>query len=273
MIAYTPARTDRKDLPTASIIIPVFNQMSYTRQCLDHLMKYTEIPFELIIIDNASTDGTAAFLCGVRATVLTNATNRGCAGAWNQGIAVSQGQYVVLLNNDVLVTPGWLEGLVAFMAATGHGIVSPAVREGQLNYDLLAYAEAFTRACARATRPEVTGCCMVIAREVFERVGLFDEEFHAGTFEDIDFLWRARRAAVTMAMTGAVLVHHFGQVTQREVRQLLGDYGRANASRFVAKWGRGVEGGWFARRAGRLRRFARRAFERFRYGHTLIEVG
>lgn len=259
--------------PVASIVIPVLNQVAYTRECLTYLEKNTDTPYELIIIDNASTDGTAAFLRGVRGTVITNATNRGCAGAWNQGIAASKGRYVVLLNNDVLVTPGWLALLVCFMETTGHGIVSPAVRTGNLNYDLPTYAEAFTRACARADRREIHGGCMVIAREVFDHIGLFDEGFQVGTFEDVDFLWRAQHAGVTMAMTGAVLVHHFGKVTQREVRKLLGDYESANAARFMAKWGRGVEGGWFTRRAGRIRRFTQRAYERLRYGHTLIEVG
>ena len=76
-----------------------------------------------------------------------------------------------------------------------------------------------------------------------------------------------------MAMTGAVLVYHLGQVTRRGVRRALGDYGRAHASRFVAKWGRTVEGGWCARRAARLRRFLREAYERVWYDHTLIETG
>ena len=273
MIPDAPSGMGGAEAPTASIVIPVFNQVAYTRQCLEHIEKATDIPYELIIIDNASTDGTAAFLRGIGATVITNATNQGCAGAWNQGVAASRGRYVVLLNNDVLVTPGWLGRLVHFMTGTGRGIVSPAVRTGSLNYDLPTYAEVFTRACARATRREVHGGCMVIAREVFDRVGLFDEGFQVGTFEDVDFLWRARRAGVTMATTGAVLVHHFGKVTQREVRKLLGDYESANAARFVAKWGRGVEGGWLTRRAGRLRRFTQRLSERLRYGHTLIEVG
>lgn len=272
MKPHGPGGFGGAEVPRASIVIPVFNQVAYTRQCLAYLEKNTDIPYELIIIDNASTDGTPAFLRGVRAKVITNETNRGCAGAWNQGIAASHGRYVVLLNNDVLVTPRWLGRLVTFMEENGHGIVSPAVRAGGLDYDLPAYAEAFTRACARATRPEVTGCCMVIARDVFDRVGLFDEEFRVGTFEDIDFLWRARSADVTVAMTGAVLVHHFGEVTQRDLRRLLGDYGRENAARFIAKWGRGVEGGWLGRRADRIQRFAQRTFELLRYGHTLIEV-
>lgn len=72
------------EVPTASIVIPVFNQVAYTRQCLEHLGKYTDVPYELVIIDNASTDGTAAVLQGVRATVLTNATNLGCAAAWTR---------------------------------------------------------------------------------------------------------------------------------------------------------------------------------------------
>ena len=259
------------DVPTVSIIIPVFNQLAYTRQCLEYIEKCTDIAYELIIVDNASTDGTAVFLRGVRATVLTNATNRGVAGAWNQGVAASRGSYVVLVNNDVLVTPGWLGRLMTFMEAEGHGIASPAIRAGPLNYDLFAYAEAFTRTCARATRREASGCCMVIAREVFDRVGLFDEGFRIGTFEDTDFFWRARCAGITMAMTGAVLVHHFGEVTQREVRRVLGAYWRPNASRFAAKWGRSVDGGWLVRRAGKIRRFTQRTYERLRYGHTLIE--
>lgn len=273
MLSRTSAGMDGANVPVASIVIPVFNELAYTRQCLEYIERNTAIPYELILIDNASTDGTPAFLRGVQAMVLTNATNQGCAAAWNQGIKASQGRYVVVLNNDVLVTPGWLGRLVGFMEENGHGIVSPAVRAGGLDYDLRAYAEAFTRACARATRREINGCCMVIAREVFDRVGLFDEEFRVGTFEDIDFLWRAWSAGITVAMTGAVLVHHFGEVTQRDLRQRLGDYGRENAARFVAKWGRGVEGGWLGRRAGRIRRFAQRTFERLRYGHTLVEVG
>jgi len=273
MIARGPAGGGGDGAPVASIVIPVFNQVDYTRRCLTSLEEHTDLPSEVIVVDNGSTDGTAAFLRGVRATVLTNPSNRGCAGGWNQGVAASQGRYVALFNNDVLVTPGWLGRLVRFMTANGHGIVSPAVREGPLDYDLPAYAEAFTRACARATRPEITGCCWVVAREVFDRVGLLDEGFGVGGFEDVDFVWRARRAGVTVAMTGAVLVHHFGQVTQREVRRALGDYGRAHASRFVAKWGRTAEGGRFARRAARLRRFLREAYERMWYGHTLIEAG
>jgi GT2 family glycosyltransferase len=273
MIAGVPSTTGREEFPTASIVIPVLNQVAYTRRCIEHLEKHTDIPYELILIDNASTDGTAVFLQSLRARVITNTTNRGCAGAWNQGIGASRGRYIVLLSNDVLVTRGWLGQLVSFMEAEGHGIVSPAVRAGRLDYDLSAYAQAFTGVCARATRPDPSSCCLVVAREVFDRVGLFDEQFRIGTFEDMDFKWRARRAGVTMAMTGAVLVHHFGEVTQHELRKILGDYGRENAARFVAKWGRGVEGGWFVRRGGRLRRFTQRVYERLRYGHTLTEVG
>ncbi len=273
MIRGAPGRKPGAEVPTVSIVIPVFNQVAYTRQCLESVDKHTDRPHEVIVVDNASTDGTADYLRSVRASVLTNPTNRGCAAAWNQGVAASRGRYVVLLNNDVRVTPGWLRGLLEFMEASGHGIVSPAVRVGRLDDDLAAYADAYTRACARARRREVNGCCMLITREVLDRVGPFDEGFRIGTFEDIDFLWRARRAGVTLGMTGAVLVHHFGEVTQRQVQRELGDYRRANAERFLAKWGRGVEGGWLARRAGRLRRFAQRIYERLRYGHTLVEVG
>lgn len=95
MISRTPGRVGWDDTPTASIVTPVLNQVAYTRQCLEHLEKYTDVPHELIVVDNASTDGTAAFLRWVRATVITNTTNRGCAEAWNQGVGASRGRYIV----------------------------------------------------------------------------------------------------------------------------------------------------------------------------------
>ena len=107
----------------ASIIIPCWSQLEFTRQCICTLRHYTRPPWELIVIDNGSTDGTAAYLSGVQdaaavpVTVISNRENRGFPAAINQGLQLARGEYLVLLNNDVVVTDAWLDQLVALTTA------------------------------------------------------------------------------------------------------------------------------------------------------------
>ena len=135
-----------RDLPSAgltSIIIPCWGQLEFTRQCLAALKSHTRRPWELIIVDNGSTDGTPDYLAGVSdmasmpVTVITNATNRGFPAAVNQGLKAARGEYLVLLNNDVVVTDGWLEQLIGLVnAKTG----LDAEREGHAETEASAEA-------------------------------------------------------------------------------------------------------------------------------------
>ena len=103
----------------ASVIIPCWNQQEFTRKCIPALFRQTGPNWELIVINNGSTDGTGDYLAGVQdvspvpVTVIANATNRGFPAAINQGLQYARGEYLVLLNNDVVVTDGWLDQLVA----------------------------------------------------------------------------------------------------------------------------------------------------------------
>lgn len=255
-----------------SLVIPVYNQLDYTRRCLDSILRWTDIPFEVIVVDNASTDGTRDYLKTTAVQAITNDRNLGCAQAWNQGVRAATGQVIGILNNDIVVTPGWLRGLLAFMERGRYGIVSPAAREGLLDYDLERYAAEFTHRCSGAVRRELYGACMVIDRRVFERIGLFDEAFTYGGCEDVDFLWRAREAGWEAAMTGSVLIHHFSMVTQDAIKQKEEKtYPSANLAHFSAKWKRTVRGNWLERRWDGLRSAVTARYERMRYGHTLIE--
>ena len=106
----------------ASVIIPCWNQVEYTRQCIVALMRQTRPDWELIVINNGSTDGTADYLAGLQdaspvpVTVISNAINRGFPAAISQGLEFARGEYLVLLNNDVVVTDGWLDQLIALAA-------------------------------------------------------------------------------------------------------------------------------------------------------------
>lgn len=257
---------------SVSVVIPVYNQVMHTMQCLESIRRVPDRPGEIIVVDNGSSDGTAEYLKRAGVRVITNATNLGCATAWNQGIVAGRGDVFAILGNDIIVAPGWLVGLLAFMDRTGCAIASPAMREGPLDYELERYAAEFTAACEGATRAGFLGSCMLIRREVFERIGLFDERFVYGGCEDVDFLWRARRAGFKAAVTGAAFIHHFGMVTQNAVkRDESPAYATQNLQRFRVKWGRTVRGNWLQRRWTDLWDALTERYERARYGHALVE--
>src|SRR5580704_10099038 len=107
----------------ASIVVPCWNQLEFTRHCIAALVRHTREPWELIVVNNGSTDATADYLAGVQdtsrvpVTVIANVSNRGFPAAINQGLQAARGEYLVLLNNDVVVTDAWLDQLVALANA------------------------------------------------------------------------------------------------------------------------------------------------------------
>ena len=111
------------DRNLTSIIIPCWGQLEFTQQCFAALKEHTRPGWELIVIDNGSTDGTATYLAGARdlasvpVTIVTNSVNVGFPAAINQGLQLARGDYLVLLNNDVVVTDGWLDQLIALANA------------------------------------------------------------------------------------------------------------------------------------------------------------
>jgi glycosyltransferase involved in cell wall biosynthesis len=106
-----------------SIIVPCCNQREFTQLCLQALFQHTHPAWELIVVDNGSTDGTGLYLAGVRdaaavpVTVIANGQNLGFPRAVNQGLQAACGEYFVLLNNDAVVTDGWLDQLIALSLA------------------------------------------------------------------------------------------------------------------------------------------------------------
>lgn len=245
-----------KEPPLTSIVMLTCNELNHTKLCLASIEAHTPWPHELIIVDNGSTDGTVEFLkeyMEVRPNVrvVANSTNRGFAAGNNQGLALAKGDFVLLLNNDTIVTPGWLERMLAVFARHEKaGVVGPVsnyVSGPQLvseaSYGNQAEMEAFAARWAEENsgRSEpimrVVGFCLLARREIVERIGGLDERFGSGNFEDDDFCIRAALVGYEARIARDVFIHHAGSQTFKGAKI---DYRQAmerNWGLFKAKWG------------------------------------
>lgn len=264
---------------SVAIVIPVLNQLAYTQGCLRCLAPDLAAGVRVIVVDNGSTDGTPQWLAGPGATsgltVIRNDQNRGCAPAWNQGVQAAAGaDWVVVLNNDVLLPVGWLAALLGAAERHGLDVVCPAMRERDQNYEFATYALEFTTKLGGVVRRGgAHGVCFAVRRAVFEQIGGFDEAFRIGQFEDADFFRRARLAGFRSGVVGACFLHHFGSVTQDALSDTKKQrpYEAENRAHFRKKW----KLGWARRRWEKttdgLRAWWWRTTERARFGHTLHE--
>jgi len=253
----------------ASIVLLAHDNYDLTRECLESVLAHTPPPYELVLVDNASRDGTRAFFRGLPSQlgparpvqVLENETNLGFPTGANQGIRAARGRHVVVLNNDTRVCPGWLQALLG--AAEAEPQVG-AVTAKVLNLDLsiqsaggIVHApdgsfmipgqgEARTAPGVNRRRrvPNAGGPCLLLTRALLERLAPdgapFDEAYSPGYFEDSDLCLRAREAGfVLLYEPGAEVLHH-GKATSSLVAKegALDVWGRfeVNKRRFHDRW-------------------------------------
>ncbi len=261
---FRPSRRAAAAVPKTSIVILTMNELAYTKKCVESIAAHTPEAHEIVFVDNGSTDGTPAWLDTLAKNrgdvrVIKNAANRGFAGGANQGIRAATGERILLLNNDVVVTEGWLGGLARHLDADPRaGLVGPVsnyVSGAQLDptaaYDSL---DAMAEHAHRTSRERIgeseetrrlVGFCLLARAEVFRAIGLFDEGFAVGNFEDDDLSMRAVLGGWRLVIAKDVFVHHFGSRTFVGNRINYRDALDRNKAYFVEKW-RGVVAGAFA---------------------------
>lgn len=243
-----PAKPGKRKL--ASIIIPCFNNLRYTRECLKHLARNTKDPYELILVDNGSTDGTACFVKKhAKARLIQNRDNLGFAKAINQGMRAARGEYVIWLNNDVIVTPGWLESLIACAERSPKiGAVGPCTNEtvgyqkvarapyrGDKQLYRFSQAWALKNSARTIAAHRLVGFCLLLKREVIKQVGLLDNRFGLGCYEDYDYCLRVRQAGYDLACALDVFVHHHGHKSFKSNTAMLAQ-AAMNRDIFLDKW-------------------------------------
>lgn len=235
-----------------SIIILTYNQLSYTQKCIESIRKYTlRATYEIIVVDNHSTDGTVEWLRGQKDLITVfNEDNLGFPSGCNIGIKSSSGDNVLLLNNDVVVTPYWLENLLEALYSSDKigavGAVSNSCSYYQsipVSYtsdsEMIAFGEKNNIANKGIweERLLLIGFCMLIKREVIEKVGLLDEIFTPGNFEDDDYSLRIRLAGYKLLLCRDSFIHHYGSVSFGNNFARFYSILQENKRKFQNKWG------------------------------------
>lgn len=254
-----PSKLFSEVYPKVSIIVLSYNQRKLTRECIESVLfssAYENI--ELIVVDNASADGSAEMLLALEKehanlNPILNSANRGFAGGNNDGIRAAKGEYVLLLNNDTLVTRGYITTMLKYfdkipnlgMAGACTNNIGNEAKVKVSYYDkggMPLFAHKFARERRSKYREQSEGTlamfCVLIKSAVFEETGLLDERYERGMFEDDDFAMSLRQAGKSLIIAEDAFVHHYGSQTfnamkNRQYMQLFYE----NKRRFEEKWG------------------------------------
>jgi glycosyltransferase involved in cell wall biosynthesis/2-polyprenyl-3-methyl-5-hydroxy-6-metoxy-1,4-benzoquinol methylase len=247
----------REAFPRVSIIVVAYNNLGLNRLCLESIYNRTAWPnFEVIVVDNGSTDGTQDWLREFaedhrNLRVILNPDNRGFAAANNQGLREATGEYLVLLNNDTVVTRRWLSSLVRHLSADKKigllGAVTNAIAnkaQVPVGYsrleDLPVWAAEYVDSHDGEVfeMPMVAMFCVAMRREIYEAVGPLDERFGIGMFEDDDYNRRVSEKGYEIRCARDAFVHHWQKASFR----LLGEEAylrlfEENRRKYAEKWG------------------------------------
>ena len=221
----------------ASIVVLTYNQLKEgTVPCLDSIVRYTpEGEYELVLVDNASSDGTPEHLRSFaegrnNVKLVLNQENKGYAGGNNDGLHAASGDSIILLNNDTMVTPGWLDELLAPLERDRSiGLICPITNSAGNEQTVLLPSlneENYVEVAGRYTRrnaghmfeTEKLGFyCVALRRDVLERIGLLDEKFGLGMFEDDDYCVRVRDAGYRLVINEGCFIYHKGSLSFKKL--------------------------------------------------------
>ncbi|MCL5994582.1 MAG: glycosyltransferase [Chloroflexi bacterium] len=225
----------------ASIVILAWNGRRYLQDCLEAVLRQEFASFEVIVVDNGSTDGSADLVSErfPKVKLIRNESNLGYSAGNNVGIRAASGDVLVFLNQDTIVQPEWLATLVNTSQDSRVGVVGCKILDfagttllhcgGYLEMPLLLgrHIGAGELDQGQYDTPSeveyVTGAALAMRRDVLERIGVWDEQFCPAFYEDVDMCWRARAAGLAVRYEPkSVLLHDESSSTR--ANPLLGHY-------------------------------------------------
>jgi GT2 family glycosyltransferase len=204
-----------------AITFACYNQVEYTRQCIDSMMRHGTPLDRLIVIDNGSKDGTREYLqtlpLGGR---IYNHENLGCGVAWNQGALALQADWTIIMNNDVLVSANWIENLIGAAVENNASVISPSMIEGNLGYDFEAFSSNASKNMKSAIRNGwCHAVCLAVHKSVWLNIGYFQPIPKLLGYEDAMFFNEMSKAKIPNATTGGSWLHHYGSITQSAMKR------------------------------------------------------
>jgi O-antigen biosynthesis protein len=242
--------------PRASIVIPVFGAFNRTYACLASILERTgDIPYEVIVVDDASTDETRhleRLIGGVR--VIRNQENRGFIDACNRGAAAARGEFIVFLNNDTLVSQGWLGRLLEpferpenDVGLVGAKLIYPDGRLQEAGGIIFSDGSGWNYGRGDdPARPQFSfqcdadycsGACIALPRVLFQELGGFDLHFAPMYYEDVDLAFAVRAAGKRVVYQPTCLIVHFeGGTAGTDTGSGAKRYQQVNQQRLVEKW-------------------------------------
>ncbi|MDP4173537.1 MAG: glycosyltransferase [Bacteroidota bacterium] len=250
-------KSSSEEEPVTSIIILTFNGLEYNKECIESIQKHTKSKYELIIVDNNSNDGTVNYLKDLEKSnrnisLILNNENLGFPIAVNQGIIRSKGEYILILNNDTIVTEGWLDRIIDVAKKDDSiGLVGPISNfvsgvqlDKEASYKNVIEMNEYARKVKEINQgqilqfPRIAFLCTLIKRQVIEKIGGLDERFSPGNFEDDDFCLRAQLAGFYTVIAKDVFIHHYGSKSFKiGGEEKYSDILTINKKKFVDKWG------------------------------------
>ncbi len=240
----------------ASIIIPVFNQLDYTFQCLQALMREVDLQTdEVIIVNNASEDDTEFVLSHMKGFVrfINNSENKGFVHACNQGAKLARGKHLIFLNNDTMVQAGWLNNLVdtverdSAIGAVGSMLVYPDGRLQEAGGIVWIDGSGWNYGRGESTEDRrfkfarevdyCSGASLLVRKEIFECLGGFDERYAPAYYEDADLCFGVRSLGFKVVYQPMSRVMHYEGITAgTDIESGYKQYQEINRSKFVEKW-------------------------------------
>ncbi|MFK2900945.1 glycosyltransferase [Dyella jejuensis] len=258
--AFAPFTLPASDTPLVSVIIPVYGKLPYTLACLRSIARHgAQTPFEVIIVDDASPDAgveTLGQIGGLR--LLENAQNLGFIGSCNAGASAARGSYLLFLNNDTQVTPGWLDRLLdCFREEPGCGIagsrlVYPDGRLQEAGAIIFSNADGWNY--GRFEQPDdpkflyrrdtdyISGASLMIETALFRQIHGFDVRYAPAYYEDTDLAFAVRGAGKRVIYQPESLIIHFEGITSgTDLQAGVKQYQVVNKSKFAQKWAQVLE--------------------------------
>ena len=234
------------------IIMVTWNEPAMTEKALASIKENSEYPYRLIVIDNQSDSETVALLEEASRSgrfgemvFVPNAENVGWDRATNQGLALSDADYVCLMNNDILAGPGWLRNMVSIMERMADvGIADPEGDQHHRKCDV-ANVDAYARQLSERNRGRFTevescsGFCMLIKRCVIDTIGRLDETYEGGGYgSDGDYCQRAWQAGYRCIRCQDAFVLHLGSRSYRKIPDLWKRFLEVNRVTYERRWGK-----------------------------------